>query len=51
MATENTDEGLKRVVGVPGLALTVVNLSIGAGIFALPALIGLQLGAASVIGI
>src|SRR4051812_33329374 len=47
---ENNQEELKRVVGIPGLALTVINFSIGAGIFALPAIIGLQLGAASFIG-
>jgi basic amino acid/polyamine antiporter, APA family len=44
------DEGLKRVVGVTGLAATVVNFTIGAGIFALPGLIGIQLGAAGIIG-
>ena len=50
MSDKISEEGLKRVVGVPGLALTVVNFSIGAGIYALPALIGIQLGPASVIG-
>lgn len=50
MSTENTDKELKRVVGVFGLAANVVNISIGGGIYVLPALIGLQLGAASVIG-
>jgi basic amino acid/polyamine antiporter, APA family len=50
MSANNSDEGLKRVVGVPGLAITVVNNSIGAGIYALPALIGIQLGAAGIIG-
>ena len=50
MSTKNSDEGLKRVVGVTGLALTVVNFSIGAAIYAIPALIGIQLGAASVFG-
>ena len=50
MAIENTEEGLKRVVGIPGLAATVVNFSIGAGIYALPALIGIQLGPYGVIG-
>jgi len=50
MSETNSNEGLKRVVGVPGLALTVVNFSIGAGIYVLPALIGIQLGAASVFG-
>ena len=45
MPTANTDEGLKRVIGVQGLALTIVNFTIGAGIFALPAIVGIQVGA------
>ncbi len=45
MPTANTNEGLKRVVGVQGLALTIVNFTIGAGIFALPAIVGIQMGA------
>ncbi len=49
-ASTNNEEGLKRVVGVTGLAMTVVNNTIGVGIYALPALIGIQLGAAGVIG-
>jgi len=50
MTNENNEEGLKRVIGVPGLALTVVNLTIGAGIYVLPALIGIELGPASILG-
>ncbi len=50
MSTANSDEGLKRVIGVPALAAAVVNLSIGAGIYVLPAIICIQLGAAGVIG-
>lgn len=42
------DEGLKRVVGVFGLSLNIVNVTIGAGIFALPAIVGIQLGAFSI---
>lgn len=45
----NTDEGLKRVIGVSGLALTIVNFTVGAGIFVLPAVIGIQLGLYSII--
>jgi basic amino acid/polyamine antiporter, APA family len=45
MASEKTDEGLKRVVGVSGLALAIVNGIIGAGIFALPAIVSIELGA------
>lgn len=50
MVIEKTDEGLKRVVGVPGLALTIVGFTIGAGIFALPAIVGIELGAFAVFG-
>lgn len=50
MAIEKTDEGLKRVVGVSGLALTIVGFTIGAGIFVLPGIVGAQLGAFVVFG-
>lgn len=40
-----TNEGLKRVVGVSGLALSIVNLTIGAGVFVLPAIVGIEMGA------
>ncbi|NND08657.1 MAG: amino acid permease [Saprospiraceae bacterium] len=45
---ESGREGLQRVVGVSGLSLTIVNVTIGAGIFALPAVVGIELGAFSV---
>lgn len=48
--SSNGGEGLKRVIGVPALAATVVNFSIGVGIYVLPAIICIQLGAAGVIG-
>jgi len=41
------EAGLIRAIGIPGLAANVVNSTIGAGIFALPAAVALQLGAAS----
>lgn len=44
MPTAKTDEGLKRVIGIPGLSLNVINNTIGAGIFALPAIVGIALG-------
>ena len=50
MTTINSNEGLKRVVGVSGLAVIVVNFTIGAGIFALPAIVGIQLGAFGIVG-
>lgn len=48
MAIKNNDEGLKRVVGVTGLSLNIVNITVGAGIFALPAIVGIELGAFSI---
>lgn len=48
MALKHKDKGLKRVVGVPGLSLNIINGTVGAGIFALPALVGAELGAFSV---
>ena len=45
MAVKKTDEGLERVIGVSGLALTILNFTIGAGIFVLPAIISIELGA------
>ena len=50
MTIEKTDEGLQRVVGIPGLALAIINGVIGAGIFALPAIVGIALGAFAVFG-
>ncbi len=50
MAITNKDEGLKRVIGVSGLALTIVGFTIGAGIFVLPGIVGVQLGAFAVFG-
>lgn len=48
MATTNNEVGLKRVVGVTGLSLNIVNITVGAGIFALPAIVGIELGAFSI---
>jgi basic amino acid/polyamine antiporter, APA family len=50
MENEKSSEGLKRVVGVPGLSLSIVNGVIGAGIFALPATVGIALGAFGIFG-
>jgi basic amino acid/polyamine antiporter, APA family len=43
----NSEEGLKRVIGVKSLTVNAVNLTIGAGIFALPAVVALHLGASA----
>ena len=45
MSKSKPDEGLKRVIGVSGLSLNIINFTIGAGIFALPAIVGINLGA------
>ena len=50
MALVKTEEGLKRVVGVTGLTLSIINGVIGAGIFVLPAIVGIEMGAFGVFG-
>ena len=50
MSVTNSDENLKRVIGVQGLTLSIINGVIGAGIFALPAIVSASLGAFSVFG-
>ncbi len=42
-------EGLVRAIGVPGLAANAVNLTVGAGIFALPAVVAALLGPAAIL--
>jgi basic amino acid/polyamine antiporter, APA family len=46
---ENQNEGLKRALGVLDVATNVINISIGSGIFLLPALIAGILGNTSII--
>jgi APA family basic amino acid/polyamine antiporter len=50
MAASQEPPQLRKVVGVFALATTVINFSIGAGIYALPATIGAQLGSGAIIG-
>lgn len=45
MSNSKTNEGLKRVIGVSGLSLSIVNFTIGAGIFVLPAIVSISMGA------
>lgn len=49
MPATQQQEGLRREIGVLGLAANVVNIVVGAGIFALPALIAIRLGSASLL--
>ena len=44
---QRADEKLVRAIGVPGLTANIVNSTIGAGIFVLPALVAKGLGAAA----
>jgi APA family basic amino acid/polyamine antiporter len=43
------DEGLVRVIGTGALGLNVVNMVVGAGIFALPGLVAVKLGSAAIL--
>ena len=43
------DEGLVRVIGTGALGLSVVNMVIGAGIFAMPGLVAVELGSAAIL--
>jgi len=45
--TKNADAQLVRAIGVPGLTANIVNSTIGAGIFVLPALVAKGLGPAA----
>jgi Amino acid transporters len=45
--TQDVDAQLVRAIGVPGLTANIVNATIGAGIFVLPALVSRGLGAAA----
>lgn len=45
--TSTADHQLVRAIGIPGLTANIVNSTIGAGIFALPAAVALQIGSAS----
>ena len=44
---QHADEKLVRAIGVPGLTANIINSTIGAGIFVLPALVAKGLGAAA----
>src|SRR3954452_125302 len=46
-SAEAVDHQLIRAIGVPGLTANIVNSTIGAGIFVLPALVAKNLGAAA----
>ncbi|WP_461451590.1 APC family permease [Mucilaginibacter sp.] len=50
MEAEKTNEGLHRVIGVRGLAATIINNTIGSGIYVLPAIVSIQMGAAGIFG-
>lgn len=45
----NTEEGLKREIGLWGFTSNIINIVIGSGIFVLPALVSEGLGAAGIL--
>lgn len=45
----NTDEGLKREIGLWGLTANIINVVIGSGIFVLPAIVSEGLGASGIL--
>ncbi|MDQ3394548.1 MAG: APC family permease, partial [Bacteroidota bacterium] len=45
----NTEEGLKREIGLWGLVSNIINVTVGSGIFVLPAIVSLGLGAAGIL--
>jgi amino acid transporter len=45
----NNDEGLRREIGVWGLSANMINIIVGAGIFALPAIVAAGLGASAIL--
>lgn len=47
--TTISSDGLKRTIGVWGLSANIINVVVGAGIFALPAIVAADLGSASLI--
>lgn len=47
---EAHDDKLVRALGVGGLSAAVINMTIGAGIFALPGVVAAKLGGAAVLG-
>lgn len=49
MENKDSNTGLKRTIGTFGLACAVINITIGTGIFVLPALVAENLGAAAIL--
>jgi basic amino acid/polyamine antiporter, APA family len=45
----NTEEGLKREIGLWGLTSNIINVTIGSGIFVLPAIVAEGLGSAGIL--
>ena len=50
MKPVSKQENLKREIGVRSLALAIVNITAGSGIFVIPAIIAEDLGAAAILG-
>lgn len=50
MTLKTTEEGLQRVIGLSSLTFAIISGVIGAGIFVLPAIVGMKLGAYGIFG-
>ena len=48
-SNDSESEGLVRAIGVRALALNIINMVVGGGIFVLPGLIAVQLGSAAIV--
>lgn len=49
MSQQSTTENLKREIGVRALALAIINIMVGSGIFVIPAIIAAGLGATAIL--
>lgn len=49
MSDSNPNHNLKRAIGIRALAANIVNITMGAGIYVLPAIVAASIGAASIL--
>jgi basic amino acid/polyamine antiporter, APA family len=49
MSEKSVKENLKREIGVRSLVLAIINMTVGTGIFVVPAIIGIKMGASAIL--